>query len=547
MAVRIKRSDLTEAQVDTIRKVLFLQPVAPPVYGQQQHFYQANGATKPPILFYLYDEATQEVTIPYTFSWILTGKVPNVDKVYTLLPFTFKGDLFDHQKPVEEEAYQHLLDKGSTTIGLYPGFGKTVVGAKLAARLGLPVVVLYHREFLGPQWEKTFADFTNATTWIVGTPAPPHMPNVTLCMATRVHLLPPEYRARIGCMIIDEAHAFCTPSRLDCLLGFTPRYVIAETATLERDDGMHSMIQAICGLHGIFRSSSTPFEVVKIDTGFTPPTTQTAQGRLNWSELVKTLATNPHRNQFILDIIRENPERKIVVLTGLVEHVHALVKMIREMGEKVDFMAGTKKSYSDSRVLVGTIQKIGTGFDEKTACPDFNGIRIDMLILVTSVKKLSTLEQSVGRVFRAQSPIVIDFVDNNSTLKSHWYGRQKWYKSRLGEVSVRKMNFPDQIDSSTSLGSSDPSGPSDEDRGPTRFFSIETPMIVPLSSQGQVQDPSSSRSAFAGLLPPSLAGPSGPSGPPSVFAGLLPPRRQQEEAKPFVPRRAKTFKGRAQY
>ena len=62
-----------------------------------------------------------------------------------------------------------------------------------------------------------------------------------------------------------------------------------------------------------------------------------------------------------------------------------------------------------------------------------------MLILVTSVKKLSTLEQSVGRVFRAEFPVVVDFVDNNSTLKSHWYQRQKWYKSRCGNVTVKKM------------------------------------------------------------------------------------------------------------
>ena len=442
MAVRVKRSDLNTEQVETIRKLLCLQPITPPVFGGNRY---NTAPSKPPILFYLFDDnATNPhdstVTLPFTFSWVLLGKVPNIGLPYPMVSFAFKGDLFDHQKPVEEEAYSQLKEKGATTVGLYPGFGKTVVGAKLSSRLALYTLVLYHRDFLGPQWEKTYQDFTNATTWIAGAQPPPRqMPAVTFCMDTRIHLLPPEYRSRIGCLIIDEAHAFCTPSRVECLLGFTPKYVIAETATLERDDGMHAMIQAICGTHGIFRTSTKQFDVIKLETGYEPPTQQTAQGRLDWAALVRTLAFEPYRNALILDLIVKNPTRKIVILTGLIDHVNYLVKAIADMGIKVDSMAGNKKTYSDSRVLVGTIQKIGTGFDEKTACPDFNGVRIDMLILVTSVKKLSTLEQSVGRVFRAEFPVVIDFVDNNSTLKSHWYQRQKWYKSRCGNVSVQKM------------------------------------------------------------------------------------------------------------
>ena len=442
MAVRVKRSDLNTDQVETIRKLLCLQPVTPPVFGGNRY---NSAPSKPPILFYLFDENTENsqhatVTLPFTFSRVLTGKPPNVDLQYPMVSFAFKGELFEHQKPLEEEAYSQLKEKGATTVGLYPGFGKTVVGAKLSSRLSLYTLILYHRDFLGPQWEKTYQDFTNATCWIAGTvPAPRQMPAVTFCMDTRVHLLPPEYRSRIGCLIIDEAHAFCTPSRVECLLGFTPKYVIAETATLERDDGMHAMIQAICGTHGIFRTSTKPFDVIKLETGYEPPTQQTAQGRLDWAALVRTLAFEPYRNSLILSMITNNPTRKIVILTGLIDHVNYLVKAISDMGEKVDSMAGNKKTYSDSRILVGTIQKIGTGFDEKTACPDFNGVRIDMLILVTSVKKLSTLEQSVGRVFRAEFPVVVDFVDNNSTLKSHWYQRQKWYKSRCGNVTVKKM------------------------------------------------------------------------------------------------------------
>ena len=185
------------------------------------------------------------------FSRVLTGKPPNVDLQYPMVSFAFKGELFEHQKPLEEEAYSQLKEKEPPQLDS-TGFGKTVVGAKLSSRLSLYTLILYHRDFLGPQWEKTYQDFTNATCWIAGTvPAPRQMPAVTFyghscsSFASRISI-------SYWVLIIDEAHAFCTPSRVECLLGFTPKYVIAETATLERDDGMHAMIQAICGTHVVF-------------------------------------------------------------------------------------------------------------------------------------------------------------------------------------------------------------------------------------------------------------------------------------------------------
>ncbi len=109
---------------------------------------------------------------------------------------------------------------------MYPGFGKTILGASLASRVKLMTVILVHREILTVQWKKTFEDFTTAKVWIVGEKNPPSECDVIICMDTRWHLIPKFMKDACGFLIIDEAHAFCTPTHVGCLLAFHPKYMI---------------------------------------------------------------------------------------------------------------------------------------------------------------------------------------------------------------------------------------------------------------------------------------------------------------------------------
>ena len=44
------------------------------------------------------------------------------------------------------------------------------------------------------------------------------------------------------------------------------------------------------------------------------------------------------------------------------------------------------------------------------------------------------LVQNVGRVFRADFPTVMHFVDNDSIYQNHWYRAKKWYTKRNGSI-----------------------------------------------------------------------------------------------------------------
>lgn len=423
MACIVKKSQISDIQINKIYKMLALSPIVNKKYTKH----------KPkPILFYI--EQDELFYLPYLFTSSLLQFNPNDNIIYPTVNFEFTGKLYDKQIEVEEESWNQLQMYGTTTLGLYPGYGKTVLGVKLASRLKLITIVLVHREVLMIQWKNSFERFSNAKVWIVNGKDIPSEYNVIICLDTRWKLLPSEIRNSIGFLIIDEAHTFCTPKHIKCLLSFQPKFILIETATLERDDGMHSIIYAIAGSHGVFRDSNKPFNVIKVSTNIRPIRKYNSKGYVSWSELIKSLLFNEERNELIIKLINSNLENKILVLTNLVEHVKLLHDKISKLGISCDYMCSNKKNYYDCKILIGTYSKIGTGFDQETLCSNYLGERFNLLIIASSIKKYSMLIQNIGRVFRSDNPIIIFLVDNDKILKSHWYKVKNWFVNHGAKI-----------------------------------------------------------------------------------------------------------------
>lgn len=438
MAYAIKRSTISSATANTIRNMLHLQP------DVRTSKYNRNNVREP-ILFYNVDGDI--IHLPYLFASSLFQIIPNIDILYPVTQLNFTGTLRENQINVENESWEQLQRYGTSTLGLYPGFGKTILGAKLASRAKLMTVVLVHREILTIQWKKTFENFTNAKIWIVGEKNVPSVCDVIICMDTRWHHIPQYMRDAIGFLIVDEAHAFCTPTHVGCLLAFHPKYILVESATLERDDTMESMIYAICGNHGVYREINKPFSVMKIITNTTPQRKLNRMGGVDWTALVRATLFDNRRNQIILSLVTGNPNNTILILTSLVDHAKLLYDNLASLNVSCDYMCGNRKNYNDCRVLIGTMSKIGTGFDQATSCPNYSGRRFDLLILCSSIKKYSVLVQNVGRVFRADYPTIMYLVDNDNIYKNHWYKCRKWFLKRGGfltEHNIPNVEMPTQ-------------------------------------------------------------------------------------------------------
>lgn len=437
MAVRLKKTELTADQIGTIRKQLCLTPVEQKSFNPVQNYYSGRDS-KESILFYKIDGP--DILLPYYFAGILTNKSINSLREFPITNFSFTGTLRPNQEPVAEEAVDHLSSFGTTLLAVYPGFGKTVLGAFLSQWSKLKTLIFYHRSILGQQWLSTFTECTDAKVWLVDGPEEPDEPyDIVLCMDTQFYKLPKKVTQKIGCVIVDEAHAFCTPSRVECWLGCEPKYIISLTATPDRDDEMHSMRQAVCGLHGVFRINPNPFTIIRFITGIQIECQKNRQGTVDWNHLLNSLCDHEERNSYIIDFVKNNLEFKILILTWRKSHAKLLHSKLNSMGIKTAIMAGTTTTYSDSKVLVGTISKIGTGFDEKSACPDFGGERINLLLMVGSSKSENIIDQTVGRVFRSTDPYVVFFFDDVPTIKKHYYIFKKWASTPPRNVTIHDM------------------------------------------------------------------------------------------------------------
>lgn len=435
MSCYIERSALTEGMMKKIVEDLVILP------ENKSFSAPAYVAQKDPIRFYTVaqNESGQTgIYLPYAYSVGLFQKHLNHQKSYPQHHFEFKGELYPNQTTVFEEVITDVKKKGSGILIVPPGWGKTVIGSKIMSHLQLPGVVVVHLEILVGQWLKTFNDtLTCPKIWVVGQdPEPAEMPDIIICMVGRTKNIPPRIKNKIGVLLIDEAHCFYTEIRGKALLEFTPKYVIAETATLEKSSELHKMIHLMCGSKTVHRSIDKKFKVIRLNTNLEHPTQTNKQGKLDWNFLLNEVCMSEPRNQIIVDIVKKNPDHKILILSARTEHVKKLKEMLlADPGVgSVDTFFGNKKGYKDSRVLIGTISKIGTGFDEKSACEDFSGKRINLVILATSIKDEGLLEQNIGRGFRCEFPLIYDLVDKNATLRNHYYIRHRWYLSKDGDV-----------------------------------------------------------------------------------------------------------------
>ena len=431
MAYARPRAGITDEQAKLISDMLQITP-------KQEFSKYGSKPQEDPVQFYNMKDGI--VHLPYLFAASLFKIIPNIDIQYPPVPKQFTGTLRDYQIPLIDEAQTQLNTYGTTTLAVAPGSGKTIMGAKLDSVIGLLSVILVHREILTTQWKKTYTDNTNANVWIVGEPNPPPKCDVIICMDTRWEQIPETYRNAVGLLIVDEAHAFCTRSRVPCLLAFHPKYIIVETASLERDDEMHNMMYALAGKHGVYRELQDPFYVMKIATNTQPEVKQNKMGGTDWAALIKDILMNERRNRIILDLVTSNLDRKILILTLLKEHAEYLYNKLVELKVPCDRLYGTRKSYVDATVLVGTVSKIGTGFDPANSCVTYDGRPFDQLILCQPMKKYAMLMQNIGRLFRAKCPTLQVLVDNNSIINGHWLITKRWCISRGGILS--EHNFP---------------------------------------------------------------------------------------------------------
>lgn len=444
--------DLKKIDEKTSNKIVkfltFLPQTQGPQKFQKSQMYQASAV---PIRMYY---TTEGVTrLPYRFACLFFKKRFNQDKIFPKIyqdpKDKFTGKLLDRQKEPFKEAIEYIKKFNTVTIALYPGFGKTFMGVMLAWYLNKKVCVLVHRDNVGKQWIKSFKQYftqlTDDDIWFVDNKVKENA-KIIVCMDGRTDKIPSSLRSEIGTLIIDEAHCFCAPSKVKPLLAFSPKYIIAETATPKKDNGLEKVIQSICGTHYIQKISSKPYYFFILQTNITYDIEDTKN---IFCELTNKQTTNEKRNDIIIEILKANQKYKTIVAGNRKDHCKYISERLKTENLESSQLHGNIKNYVTKNILIGTGSKMGVGFDEANFCDDYDGRPSDLLIMLYTFASWAPFEQVRGRGMRADNPNVIILNDKHTITRRHMTQIRKWVTETNGkivELNVDKMEGEFNID-----------------------------------------------------------------------------------------------------
>lgn len=434
MSILIQKDTLTKEMIDVIQTQLHIK-------SEKNKYIKKKFKAEVEKEITCFIEFDHYIKLPFIFCMNLT-KVNNDSFMRDKIGMEFIGEMREAQVPYLETAIDHLSKKRTCILNTRPGSGKTTIATNLSCIISRPTVVLIRSRTLYKQWKKTYLDRTNCRVWCVGEDKViPDGIHVIICLWKRVFQIKEEIRNCVNTILIDEAHMFCNQEGVNAILSFPcATYIIAMTATFERMDGKHKIMEFFVGKEMVAKNQIVPFKLTEVKTGCIGERV-IKNDMVVWHTLNKSILYNPYRNQQAVELLIRLVEigRKILVYTTEVDHVLLLHSMLKGAGlQSCDWFSGDKTGYKNSSVLVSNPQKSGTGFDEEMFCDDFEDDprRIDTVMLLGSMKDIALLYQMCGRAMRSNDPWVIDFSDNDETLKRQFSARNWWYK-RNGAIPCK--------------------------------------------------------------------------------------------------------------
>ena len=351
--------------------------------------------------------------------------------------YTFKGTLRAEQKIVRDEAFAILNRVNSLLLSVHVGFGKSILATYFAYKIRMKTLILVNRIILMEQWKKVLNDFLEAPKIQVLKSSDIVDWDCDFFIMNAINMPKFGYMPEIGLLIIDEVHLIMSKVLSTCFQYITPTYLIGLSATSYRLDGFHILFNLYFGgeENSIDRKLQREHIVHVVDTGFSPRIVRLPRNnnKVDWNDILNQQALNEDRNRIIVKIIENFPDLNFMILCKRVDQIKLIQKLLEEKSILAEYIYGEHNPDKtlQSRILIGTIQKLGTGFD----APWLNA-----LIIAADLE--AYFIQYLGRVFRKKEivPIVFDLVDQNNILKKHFRTREETYISHGGIIRSFVLN-----------------------------------------------------------------------------------------------------------
>ena len=437
---RLIKGNLTQQQIEKIRKELTVQPKLKEDYGK-----------KPPS-FKIFRENDTYMWIPRYYGIKNIGEPSGTAIKGDEINIKFLGTLRSYQVPITDLCLEKLHSSGGGVLNMRCASGKTAMALYIAVMLKQKTLVIVHKTFLQDQWYDRIKQFTNARIGIIRqSKVDIEDKDIVIAMlhSISMHDYDPEIFKSFGTLIFDEVHHAPAKvfSRALRKTGFF--YTLGLSATLDRIDGLTRVIYWYIGdimYQDNAKAEQTTTQVKQItyfshDPQFVEKKLYTKKGlKPNMQKIITNICQIKDRNKILVDIITIllDADRKILLLSGRIEHLKCLKTQTDERIQEThqqyqtSFYIGEMKDYErkdsvTADIIFASFEMAEEGLD----IPDLN-----TLMMVTPK---SSIEQSVGRIMRKQNPeiypLIIDIIDDVSLLIYQGYKRAKFYNKRKYDIS----------------------------------------------------------------------------------------------------------------
>lgn len=340
----------------------------------------------------------------------------------------------DYQRP----AIDALEARGGGLVVAPCGAGKTGIGVLLAARLGVPTLVLVHTSDLARQWMARVREWVPGVTVgrVGGGKAQWDRQVVVATLQTLARRSWEDLRrdaAPFGLLLADEVHHVAATSWLRVMAALPIAMRVGLSATPERKDGLTPWIHLSVGptVHTIEqgdledRGRTLRPDIVWLRTG------HEVEEHEHAAHTMRGVLEDVSRRVAVVDCVDRlmRRGRRVLVLTSLVDHAQWLaeavggVALVGSVTAKRRAEALERFRSGELRVLVAT-QLADEGLD----LPE-----CDTVVLEAPSSHRAAVQQRIGRACRPMpgkpTPLVVDVVDRGRWAQRKQRAREALYRS----------------------------------------------------------------------------------------------------------------------
>jgi len=427
-----------------------------------------------------YKCGTRENRIKLIDGLLINDNIPVVDNdrlisdvIYVCNSLGLKTRIIDNKLIIDRTYHKNICYNMRVDVGTYGEYygleidgnhrllledftitHNTVMGIKIACELGAKTLVIVHKTNLQDQWIERYQQFTDAKIGIIRqnkVQVKGYDVVIGMLQSLSMKEYDPSIFSEFKVVIFDECHH--APARMfsNALYKAGAKYVLGLSATPNRLDGLTKVLHWYLGDFIHYEKARKNKQVVakifhyKSNDKLFKEVKKWPKYKVNPIAMLGNLCQIKQRTKHIVDIIneiRKDPRRKILILSNRKQHLDDMKKSVDESinediinnkilpGEIRTFLYTgdlkkheRKEAETHGDILFGTFEIAHEGLDIE---------RLNTIVLATPKKDVV---QAVGRIMRRIlkngdiKPLIIDICDELSIFTYHGNCRISQYNN----------------------------------------------------------------------------------------------------------------------